>query len=66
MAEVYEVAMTRFVGAVLTIGRSIDRGLHVVFSPRGALNRDVPNGVLAIWTAILLGVAIIIVSLAPG
>ncbi len=34
--------------------------LYQVFSPIGALSRDIPSGVLAIWTSALLAVVLII------
>ncbi|WP_339739889.1 Na(+)/H(+) antiporter subunit D [uncultured Maricaulis sp.] len=34
--------------------------LYQVFSPMGALSRDIPSGVLAIWTSALLAVVLII------
>jgi len=47
-------------------GKRIDRRLHAVFSPAGALNRAVPNGALAVWTVLILGVAILVAYLAPA
>ena len=47
-------------------GERADRRLHAVFSPAGALNRAVPNGALALWTVLILGVAILVVYLAPA
>jgi len=31
-----------------------------VFSPSGALSRDVPSGILAIWTGVLLGLVLLV------
>lgn len=38
--------------------------LFNVFSPAGALSRDVPSGLLAIWTSVLLGIVLLIAYLA--
>lgn len=46
-------------------GARTDRRLHAVFSPAGALNRAVPNGALALWTVLILGVAILVAYFAP-
>ncbi|MEE2567356.1 Na(+)/H(+) antiporter subunit D [Hyphobacterium marinum] len=35
-----------------------------VFSPAGALSRDIPSGVLAIWTSVLLGIVLLVAYLA--
>jgi len=39
--------------------------MHEVFSPIGALSRDIPSGVLAIWTSALLAIVMVIAYLAP-
>jgi multicomponent Na+:H+ antiporter subunit D len=55
-------------GAQTTLGaasRAIDKRLHAVFSPAGALSRATPSGVLAVWTVLLLGAAIVVAYLAP-
>jgi len=36
-----------------------------VFSPMGALSRDIPSGLLAIWTSVLLVIVLIIAYVAP-
>ena len=38
--------------------------LFNVFSPAGALSRDIPSGLLAIWTSVLLGIVLLIAYLA--
>jgi multicomponent Na+:H+ antiporter subunit D len=47
------------------LARAIDRRLHAVFSPDGVLSRALPSGVLAVWTVLLLGAAILVTYLAP-
>lgn len=44
-------------------GRLGDR-LFNVFSPAGAFSRDIPSGLLAIWTSVLLGIVLLIAYLA--
>ena len=39
--------------------------MHEVFSPIGALSRDIPSGVLAIWTSALLAIVMVIAYLSP-
>ncbi|OLF72316.1 cation:proton antiporter [Maricaulis sp. W15] len=39
--------------------------LFEVFSPIGALSRDIPSGLLAIWTSALLAIVLLIAYLAP-
>jgi multicomponent Na+:H+ antiporter subunit D len=39
--------------------------LHAAFSPIGALSRDIPSGVLAIWTSALLAIVLVIAYIAP-
>ncbi len=46
------------------LGRKLDAQLQAVFSPAGALNRAVPNGVLAVWTALILGAALLVAYVA--
>ena len=41
----------------------LDRRLHAIFSPVGAFARALPAGVLAVWTVLLLGAAIIVAFL---
>ncbi|WP_420431539.1 Na(+)/H(+) antiporter subunit D [Hyphobacterium sp.] len=41
-------------------GRKISGKLFNLFSPAGALSRDVPSGILAIWTSVLLGLVMLI------
>lgn len=41
-------------------GREISGKLFNLFSPAGALSRDVPSGILAIWTSVLLGLVMLI------
>ncbi|MCG8441942.1 MAG: hypothetical protein MI723_09040, partial [Caulobacterales bacterium] len=48
------------------VARQVDDHLHAVFSPAGALNRAVPNVALAVWTALILGAALVVVFLAPA
>lgn len=38
--------------------------LFNVFSPAGAFSRDIPSGLLAIWTSVLLGIVLLIAYLA--
>lgn len=38
----------------------VNRRVQGVFSPTGALNRALPNGFLAIWTALMLGLALVL------
>lgn len=42
----------------------IGQRLFNVFSPAGALSRDIPSGLLAIWTSVLLGIVLLIAYLA--
>ncbi len=58
-------ALAHFSNAVRRLAEDADRRMHSVFSPAGALNRAVPNGVLAIWTALILGAALLVTFLAP-
>lgn len=39
--------------------------LFQTFSPMGALSRDIPSGLLAIWTSALLAIVLLIAYLAP-
>ena len=39
--------------------------MHEVFSPIGSLSRDIPSGVLAIWTSALLAIVMLVAYLAP-
>lgn len=39
--------------------------MHEAFSPSGALSRDIPSGLLAIWTSALLAIVLLISYLAP-
>ncbi|MEE2527036.1 Na(+)/H(+) antiporter subunit D [Hyphobacterium sp. HN65] len=41
-------------------GRNVSGKLFNLFSPAGALSRDVPSGLLAIWTSVLLGLVMVI------
>ena len=50
---------------LIAAGRGVDRRVHAVFSPAGALNRAVPEGAFAVWTVLILGVAILVAYLAP-
>jgi multicomponent Na+:H+ antiporter subunit D len=43
----------------------IDRRLHELFSPAGAVSRAIPAGALAVWTVLLLGAAILVAYLSP-
>ncbi len=57
--------LTGHLGAAMS--RALNRAdgyLHTVFSPSGALRRTVPNGAMAIWTALILGAALILSLLA--
>ncbi len=45
---------------VVARGKLWNRRLQAVFHPAGAFSRALPSGSMAIWTAILLGVALII------
>jgi multicomponent Na+:H+ antiporter subunit D len=47
-----------------TACRNASGKLFNLFSPAGALSRDVPSGILAIWTSILLGLVMLIAYLA--
>lgn len=46
------------------VGRTISGKLFNLFSPAGALSRDVPSGITAIWTSVLLGLVMMIAYLA--
>jgi multicomponent Na+:H+ antiporter subunit D len=55
-----------------SIGNVIERArlrlggrFHQAFSPTGALSRDIPSGMLAIWTSALLAIVLLIAYLAP-
>ncbi len=52
--------------ALGALGREIDKRLHAVFSPAGALTRVLPDGFLALWTALILGVALVVAFVAPA
>ena len=39
--------------------------LFEVFSPIGALSRDIPSGLLAIWTSALLAIVLLIAYISP-
>ncbi|MBI1236668.1 MAG: Na(+)/H(+) antiporter subunit D [Alphaproteobacteria bacterium] len=45
-------------------GKVIADKLFNLFSPAGALSRDVPSGIMAIWTSVLLGLVMVIAYLA--
>ncbi|QNL19158.1 Na(+)/H(+) antiporter subunit D [Hyphobacterium sp. CCMP332] len=45
-------------------GRNVADKLFNLFSPAGALSRDVPSGIMAIWTSVLLGLVMVIAYLA--
>jgi multicomponent Na+:H+ antiporter subunit D len=40
--------------------------MHEAFSPIGALSRDIPSGVLAIWTSALLAIVLVIAYISPS
>ena len=42
----------------------VGQRLFNVFSPAGAFSRDIPSGLLAIWTSVLLGIVLLIAYLA--
>jgi multicomponent Na+:H+ antiporter subunit D len=44
--------------------REFSGKLFNLFSPAGALSRDIPSGILAIWTSVLLGLVMLIAYLA--
>ena len=45
-------------------GRTFSDRLFNLFSPAGALSRDVPSGIMAIWTSVLLGLVMVIAYVA--
>ncbi|WP_339748467.1 Na(+)/H(+) antiporter subunit D [uncultured Maricaulis sp.] len=45
--------------------RGIGGRLYQVFSPMGTLSRDIPSGMLAIWTSALLAIVLIIAYFSP-
>ncbi|MHA6289226.1 Na(+)/H(+) antiporter subunit D [Maricaulis sp. CAU 1757] len=45
--------------------RRIGARLFQAFSPIGAMSRDIPSGILAIWTSALLAIVLLIAYLAP-
>ena len=45
-------------------GKVIADKLFNLFSPAGALSRDVPSGIMAIWTSVLLGLVMVIAYVA--
>ena len=51
---------------IASIGRAIDEKMHTLFAPSGSLNQAVPNGALAVWTAVILGFALVVSFLAGG
>ena len=54
------------IGNVLAVGRRrAGTRLFQAFSPIGALSRDIPSGILAIWTSALLAIVLLIAYLAP-
>jgi len=65
LGAVAGVVASQTQAVVAVLARAIDRRLHAVFSPAGALSRATPTGVLAVWTVLLLGVAIVVAHLAP-
>lgn len=46
------------------VGRTVSDRLFNLFSPAGALSRDVPSGIMAIWTSVLLGLVMVIAYVA--
>ena len=40
--------------------RKLGSRFFAIFSPAGALSRDIPSGVLAIWTSVLLGLVLLV------
>lgn len=57
MVDRLSAAIGNRIGAA---GRSISGKLFNLFSPAGDLSRDVPSGILAIWTSVLLGLVMLI------
>ncbi|MEP3072374.1 MAG: Na(+)/H(+) antiporter subunit D [Maricaulis sp.] len=54
------------IGNVLAAARTRMGGrLFQAFSPMGAISRDIPSGMLAIWTSALLAIVLIIAYIAP-
>ena len=54
------------IGNVLDAARGrMGTRLFAAFSPMGALSRDIPSGLLAIWTSALLAIVLLIAYLAP-
>ncbi len=56
--------MTRLRGAAERTGAALGRVLFEAFSAQGLAARALPSGAMAVWTAILLGVTLIIAYLA--
>jgi multicomponent Na+:H+ antiporter subunit D len=50
---------------VAAVRRKIGSRLFQAFSPAGALSRDIPSGLMAIWTSALLALVLLIAYLAP-
>ncbi|WP_019961384.1 Na(+)/H(+) antiporter subunit D [Woodsholea maritima] len=42
------------------LGRTIRKGLFNLFSPAGSFARDVPSGIMAVWSTLLLAVVLIV------
>jgi multicomponent Na+:H+ antiporter subunit D len=58
--------LTAAIGNVIHLASSRLGGrFHEAFSPTGALSRDIPSGLLAIWTSALLAIVLLIAYLAP-
>lgn len=58
--------LTAAIGNVInTVGRKLGGRMFEAFSPIGALSRDIPSGLLAIWTSALLAIVLLIAYLAP-
>jgi multicomponent Na+:H+ antiporter subunit D len=62
LAAVAVVLSRQIAGGAAALARVLDRRLHAVLSPSGALSRALPVGLLAVWTVLLLGVALVVAS----
>ena len=62
MARIFIGWSEQVLGAVF---KSIGRSLFNVFSPAGALSKEFPSGLMALWTAILLAGVLLVAYFSP-
>ena len=64
-AKMLDRMVSSFTNVVARKKKKIGSKMHEVFSPIGALSRDIPSGVLAIWTSALLAIVLVIAYISP-